>query len=71
MAGLQSYVPVLLQAGNPAFGKTEGARTVGFGLSATLAGLIMTLGNIAAFFIQPVIGVLSDGTRTRIERRMP
>ncbi|NIV35916.1 MAG: MFS transporter, partial [Anaerolineae bacterium] len=65
-----SYVPIFLQAGNPEF-ETQGAVTVGFGLSATLAGFIMTLDNIAAFFIQPVIGVLSDRTRTRIGRRMP
>jgi maltose/moltooligosaccharide transporter len=31
----------------------------------------MTLDNIAAFFIQPVVGLLSDRTRTRIGRRMP
>jgi maltose/moltooligosaccharide transporter len=66
-----SYVPVFLQAGNPAFDQNGGATTVGFGLSAALAGLIMTLDNIAAFFIQPVIGVLSDRTRTPIGRRMP
>ena len=65
-----SYVPIFLQAGNPEF-ETQGAVTVGFGLSATLAGFIMTLDNIAAFFIQPLIGVLSDRTRTRIGRRMP
>ena len=65
-----SYVPIFLQAGNPEF-ETHGAVTVGFGLSATLAGFIMTLDNIAAFFIQPLIGVLSDRTRTRIGRRMP
>ncbi|HSJ58693.1 MAG TPA: MFS transporter [Anaerolineae bacterium] len=66
-----SYVPIFLQAGNPAFGATEGAVTAGFGLSATLAGFIMTLDNIAAFFIQPIIGVASDRTRTRFGRRMP
>jgi maltose/moltooligosaccharide transporter len=66
-----SYVPIFLQAGNPAFDQNQGTMTVGFGLSAALAGLIMTLDNIAAFFIQPVLGVLSDRTRTRIGRRMP
>jgi maltose/moltooligosaccharide transporter len=66
-----SYVPVFLQAGNPAFDQNQGALTVGFGLNAALAGLIMTLDNIAAFFIQPVVGLLSDRTRTRVGRRMP
>ncbi len=66
-----SYVPVFLQAGNPAFGQNQGTLTVGFGLSAAAAGFIMTLDNLAAFFIQPLIGVFSDRTRTRIGRRMP
>jgi maltose/moltooligosaccharide transporter len=66
-----SYVPIFLQAGNPAFDTNQGAVTVGFGLSAALTGVIMTLDNIAAFFIQPFIGVVSDRTRTRIGRRMP
>jgi MFS family permease len=62
-----TYVPIFLQAGNPGFE----ASTLGFGLSATLTGFIMTLDNIAAFFIQPVVGALSDRTYTRIGRRMP
>jgi maltose/moltooligosaccharide transporter len=66
-----SYVPIFLQAGNPAFDQNQGAVTVGFGLSAALAGLIMTLDNIVAFFIQPVVGVISDRTRTPIGRRIP
>jgi maltose/moltooligosaccharide transporter len=66
-----SYVPIFLQAGNPAFDQAQGTITVGFGLSAALTGLIMTLDNLAAFFIQPVVGVFSDRTRTRIGRRMP
>ncbi|MBN1286005.1 MAG: MFS transporter [Anaerolineae bacterium] len=44
---------------------------VGFGLNATVTGFIMTLDNIAALFILPVIGVWSDRTRTRIGRRYP
>jgi MFS family permease len=62
-----TYVPIFLQAGNPGFD----ASTLGFGLSATLTGFIMTLDNIAAFLIQPLTGALSDRTYTRIGRRMP
>ncbi|NWG18124.1 MAG: MFS transporter, partial [Chloroflexi bacterium] len=43
----------------------------GFGLGAGVAGFIMTLDNIAALFILPLIGVWSDRTRTRIGRRYP
>ncbi|MEW6233583.1 MAG: MFS transporter, partial [Chloroflexota bacterium] len=52
-----SYVPVFLAKG--------------FALPAAMVGFIMTLDNIAALFIQPVIGVVSDATRTPIGRRMP
>lgn len=62
-----TYVPIFLQAGSPNFG----AQALGFGLSATLTGFIMTLDNIAAFFIQPIMGAVSDRTYTRIGRRMP
>ncbi len=62
-----TYVPIYLQAGSPGFQAT----TFGFGLSATLAGFIMTLDNIAAFFLQPLTGALSDRTYTRFGRRMP
>ena len=66
-----TYVPIFLQAGNPAFDAQLAVQTAGFGLSALATGFIMTLDNIAAFFIQPVMGVLSDRTYTRIGRRMP
>jgi len=42
-----------------------------FGLEPSLIGFIMTLDNIAALFIQPPIGALSDRIRTPIGRRMP
>lgn len=42
-----------------------------FALSALSIGFIMTLDNIAALYIQPLVGVLSDHTRTRIGRRYP
>jgi len=66
-----TYVPIYLQAGDPAFDTKLAVQTFGFGLSATLTGFIMTLDNIAAFFIQPIMGAISDRTYTRIGRRMP
>ncbi len=66
-----TYMPIFLQAGSPAFDAHLSVATRGFGLSATLTGIIMTLDNIAAFFIQPIMGPISDRTRTRFGRRMP
>lgn len=111
------FVPIFLQAGNPAFDAQNGRETYtiqagdtwaaiaeqhnlsvdellainnatpdaaltegetvtitpykGFGLGAGAAGFIMTLDNIAALFILPLIGVWSDRTRTRVGRRYP
>jgi maltose/moltooligosaccharide transporter len=42
-----------------------------FQMSAAMIGFFMTLDNIAAIFIQPVVGSWSDKLRTRIGRRMP
>ena len=42
-----------------------------FHLEPGLIGFVMTLDNIAALFIQPPIGALSDRIRTPIGRRMP
>ena len=42
-----------------------------FNLSPALIGFFMTLDNIAALFIQPVVGSWSDKLRTKIGRRMP
>jgi Na+/melibiose symporter-like transporter len=42
-----------------------------FSLSSTSIGLVMTIDNIFAIFMLPLIGVLSDQTRTRLGRRMP
>lgn len=52
-----TYVPVIMQSR--------------FSLGAAAIGFLMTLDNMAALFIQPMIGVVSDRTRTRIGRRMP
>lgn len=66
-----TYVPIFLQAGNPVFNASKAVTTFGFGLNATAAGFIMTLDNIAGFLIQPLMGPISDRTRTRLGRRMP
>jgi maltose/moltooligosaccharide transporter len=42
-----------------------------FHMSAMMIGFFMTLDNIAALFIQPVVGAWSDKIRTPIGRRMP
>jgi maltose/moltooligosaccharide transporter len=63
-----AYVPIYLQAGNPAF---DASGEVGFGLGAGLTGVIMTLDNVAAFFLLPLIGVWSDRVWTRFGRRTP
>ncbi len=63
------YVPIFLQAGNPAF--ETGTRAAGFGFGAALTGFIMTLDNIAGLFLLPLIGVWSDRVWTRLGRRKP
>lgn len=65
-----AYVPIFLQAGRPDFAKGAGV-TGGFGLDAVTTGLIMTLDNVAALFMLPWVGALSDRLRTRIGRRKP
>lgn len=62
-----AQVPIFLQAGREDFA----AEVAGYGFSATQTGFIMSLDNLAALFILPYIGALSDRTRTRIGRRMP
>ncbi|NLE43497.1 MAG: SLC45 family MFS transporter [Chloroflexi bacterium] len=63
-----AYVPIYLQAGSATF---DAHGEVGFGLGAGLTGVIMTLDNVAAFFLLPLIGVWSDRVWTRLGRRMP
>jgi maltose/moltooligosaccharide transporter len=65
-----TYVPVFLQAGNPAFTEA-GATTVGFGLGPALTGFILVFDNIAGLFISPLVGAWSDSLRTKWGRRMP
>src|SRR5512133_3479708 len=71
-----TYVPIFLQTGAPAFdalrNSADQARLMsGFGLSAVQTGFVMSLDNIAAFLLQPLTGVLSDRRRSRFGRRLP
>jgi len=63
------FVPILLQAGRADFSK--GAGVQGFALGTGDTGLIMGLDNLAAIFILPYVGAVSDRLRTRIGRRKP
>ncbi|MCX6053461.1 MAG: MFS transporter [Chloroflexi bacterium] len=66
-----SYVPLWLQAGNAAFKIPEGIVLYGFGYGAFVTGIILTVDNIAALFLSPLVGMVSDGTRSRFGRRKP
>jgi Na+/melibiose symporter-like transporter len=66
-----SFVPLWLQAGNPGFQMPEGMVLKGFGYGAFVTGIILTVDNIASLFISPMVGMMSDGTRTRYGRRKP
>ncbi len=65
-----TYVPLFLQAGNPAFAEA-GTKTLGFGLGPALTGFILVFDNIAGLFISPLVGAWSDSLRTRWGRRLP
>ncbi|MBK8904210.1 MAG: MFS transporter [Anaerolineaceae bacterium] len=63
------FIPIFLQAGNPAF---EGGTNVrGFGLGPALALFIMTWDNLINVFFQPWVGAKSDQTWNRFGRRKP
>ncbi|NOK63341.1 MAG: MFS transporter [Chloroflexi bacterium AL-W] len=65
-----AYVPVFLQSGRPDF--IEDSPVLGgFALGTTVTGFIMTLDNLAAIFILPYIGALSDATVSRLGKRKP
>lgn len=63
------YIPIFLQAGNPAF--AGGTDVRGFGLGPALALFIMTWDNLINVFVQPWVGAKSDQTWNRFGRRKP
>src|SRR5262245_23233845 len=75
LAGLvvDTFVPVLLQAGHPLWHNTTSlhAPLVGFALAPSLAFFLMTWDNLINIGVHPWAGVRSDHTWTRWGRRKP
>lgn len=71
------FIPIFLQAGNPAFEQQlleagrEIPQVVGFGLTPAIALFVMTWDNIINVFFQPWVGARSDSTWNRFGRRKP
>jgi len=63
-----AYVPLYLQGGHPAFASSD---VVGFGLSPAITGVIMTIDNIAALVLVPILALLSDFSTSKYGRRRP
>ncbi|MCB0189006.1 MAG: MFS transporter, partial [Caldilineaceae bacterium] len=72
-----TYVPILLQAGNPLWlgdatlNSARNTAVQGFGLAPVLAFFIMTWDNILHALLAQWIGARSDSTWTRFGRRKP
>lgn len=62
-----TFIPLWLQAGNVNFT----SNLIGFGLSAATTGMILTCGNVVGLIVNPIVGLLSDSTRSRFGRRKP
>lgn len=62
-----TYYPIILQGGNPAFGAEGGKELLGFGLSAFLTGIVMSLDNIIGILFVPVFGAMGDKSLKRKE----
>lgn len=62
-----SYVPLIFQAGNPGFNMPGAAVASGFGLSAFVTGLLMSMDNFSMVILQPILGNFTD----RVKRRKP
>lgn len=62
-----NYLPIYLQAGHAGYDVGGVLTTLGFGLTPFLAGLVMSVDNVAGFIFSPLIGLWSDrlGKRRR------
>ncbi len=66
-----NFVPIYLQSGSTIFDASQTNPIKGFGLNTFNTGLVMGIDNLAALFLLPIIGALSDKTSTKIGKRMP
>lgn len=64
-----AFVPIMLQAGRADYSVRSGVD--GYGLSPGMTGVVMSFDNMAALFILPYVGALSDRIRTPWGRRKP
>ncbi len=55
-----TYYPIILQGGHPAFGASGGTAYLGFGLSAFMTGIVMSLDNIIGMIFSPIFGAMGD-----------
>ncbi len=59
-----TYLPIILQGGNPNFASHA---TLGFGLSAFITGLIMSVDSILGTIFNPIFGAMGDRSLRRKE----
>jgi MFS family permease len=62
-----NYFPIILQSGNPNFAAPAHLTTYGFGLSAFVTGLIMSIDNFMGTAFGPIFGALGDRSLRRKE----
>lgn len=62
-----NYFPVILQAGRPDFQLKGSATIAGFGLSAFVTGLIMSIDNVMGVAAGPIWGAMGDKSLKRKE----
>jgi MFS family permease len=60
-----TYYPIILQGGHPAFGAQGGTAYLGFGLSAFMTGIVMSLDNIIGMIFAPIFGAMGDQSLRR------
>jgi len=60
-----NYLPIFMQTGRADFSSIGSTALFGFGLSAFLTGLIMSIDNVVSFFSGPIFAAQSDYSRNR------